>query len=201
MQRLRELSRRVEAVYGEMADTFSGYQQASGLSCRSGCGECCTQPTIEATVLEMLPLALHLFDQGKAEQTLTQLEELPEVSSCFFYQRLSFDGKQGQCSVYQQRPSICRVFGVAGYRDKLGKTALSVCKTIKADKAEKYQQHLIMLGEQPPPMMMNAKEQVNELDYSLGAKHYPINEALRLALEKVLFKAFYSDYTDDQQIA
>lgn len=201
MQRLRELSRRVEAVYGEMADTFSGYQQASGLSCRSGCGECCTQPTIEATVLEMLPLALHLFDQGKAEQTLTQLEELPEVSSCFFYQRLSFDGKQGQCSVYQQRPSICRVFGVAGYRDKQGKTALSVCKTIKADKAEKYQQHLIMLGEQPPPMMMNAKEQVNELDYSLGAKHYPINEALRLALEKVLFKAFYSDYTDDQQIA
>lgn len=81
MQRLRDLSRRVEAVYGEMADTFSGYQQASGLSCRSGCGECCTQPTIEATVLEMLPLALHLFDQGKAEQTLTQLEELPEVSS------------------------------------------------------------------------------------------------------------------------
>ncbi|GHG72438.1 hypothetical protein GCM10010919_24710 [Alishewanella longhuensis] len=201
MQRLRELSRRVEAVYGEMADTFSGYQQASGLSCRSGCGECCTQPTIEATVLEMLPLALHLFDQGKAEQTLTQLEELPEVLSCFFYQRLSFDGKQGQCSVYQQRPSICRVFGVAGYRDKLGKTSLSVCKTIKADKAEKYQQHLIVLGEQPPPMMMSAKEQVNELDYSLGAKHYPINEAIRLALEKVLFKAYYSNFTDDQQIA
>ena len=201
MQRLRELSRRVEAVYGEMADTFSGYQQASGLNCRSACGECCTQPTIEATVLEVLPLALHLFDQGKAEQTLTQLEELPEVLSCFFYQRLSFDGKQGQCSVYQQRPSICRVFGVAGYRDKLGKTSLSVCKTIKTDKAEKYQQHLIMLGEQPPPMMMSAKEQVNELDFSLGAKHYPINEAVRLALEKVMFKAYYSNFTDDQQIA
>lgn len=201
MQRLRELSRRVEAVYGEMADTFSGYQQASGLSCRSGCGECCTQPTIEATVLEMLPLALHLFDQGKAEQTLTQLEELPEGSSCSFYQRLSFDGKQGQCSVYQQRPSICRVFGAAGYRDKLGQAALSVCKTIKADKAEKYQQHLIMLSGQPPPMMMSAKEQVSELDYALGAKHYPINEAMRLALEKVLFKAYYSNFTDDQQIA
>lgn len=201
MQRLRELSRRVEAVYGEMAETFSSYQQNSGLSCRSGCGECCTQPTIEATVLEMLPLALHLFDQGKAEQTLTQLEELLEVSSCFFYQRLSFDGKQGQCSVYQQRPSICRVFGVAGYRDKLGKASLSVCKIIKSDKTEKYQQHLIMLGEQPPPMMMSAKEQVNELDYSLGSKHYPINEAMRLALEKVLFKAYYGGFSDDQQIA
>lgn len=198
MQRLRELSRRVEAVYGEMADTFSGYQQASGLGCRSGCGECCTQTTIEATVLEMLPLALHLFDQGKAEQTLTQLEELPEVSGCFFYHRLSFDGKQGQCSVYQQRPSICRVFGAAGYRDKQGKPALSVCKTIKADRAEKYQQHLIILGEQPPPMMMTAKEQVSQLDYELGNKHYPINHAMYLALEKVLFKAYYSSVSDEQ---
>ncbi|MDP5458949.1 YkgJ family cysteine cluster protein [Alishewanella sp. SMS8] len=201
MQRLRELSRRVEAVYGEMADTFSSYQQDSGLSCRSSCGECCTQPTIEATVLEMLPLALHLFDQGKAEQTLTQLEELPEVTGCFFYQRLSFDGKQGQCTVYQQRPSICRVFGTAGYRDKMGKTSLSVCKTIKSDKAEKYQQHLIMLTEHPPPMMMSAKEQVNELDYELGNKHYPINQAMFLALEKVLFKSYYSSFSTDLQIA
>ncbi|MDP5187401.1 MAG: YkgJ family cysteine cluster protein [Alishewanella sp.] len=201
MQRLRELSRRVEAVYGEMADTFSSYQQDSGLSCRSSCGECCTQPTIEATVLEMLPLALHLFDQGKAEQTLTQLEELPEVTGCFFYQRLSFDGKQGQCTVYQQRPSICRVFGAAGYRDKMGKTSLSVCKTIKSDKAEKYQQHLIMLTEHPPPMMMSAKEQVNELDYELGNKHYPINQALFMALEKVLFKSYYSSFSTDLQIA
>ena len=52
MQRLRELSRRVEAVYGEIAETFSTYQQSQGLQCRSGCGECCLAPTIEATVLE-----------------------------------------------------------------------------------------------------------------------------------------------------
>lgn len=201
MQRLRELSRRVEAVYGEMADTFSSYQQASGLTCRSGCGECCTQTTIEATVLEMLPLALHLFDQGKAEQTLTQLEELPEVSGCFFYQRLSFDGKQGHCTAYQQRPSICRVFGAAGYRDKQKQTSLSVCKTIKSDKAERYQQHLIMLTEQPPPLMMHAKEQVSQLDYELGNKHYPINLAMRMALEKVMFSAYYTNFDHDIQIA
>jgi len=200
MQRLRELSRRVEAVYGEMADTFSGYQRASGLTCRDSCGECCTQTTIEATVLEALPLALHLFDQGKAEQTLTQLEELPEVSGCFFYQRLSFDGKQGHCTVYQQRPSICRMFGAAGYRDKQGQAALSVCKVIKADKLEKYQQHLIMLTDNPPPMMMSIKEQVSQLDYELGNKHYPINQAFKLALEKVLLKAYYSSF-DGEQIA
>jgi Fe-S-cluster containining protein len=201
MQRLRELSRRVEAVYGEIATTFSAYQQQRGLNCRSGCGECCLQPTIEATVLEMLPLALHLFDQGKAEQTLTQLEELTEPQGCFFYQKLSFDGKQGQCSVYQQRPAICRLFGAAGYRDKLGKTSLSVCKVIKTDQALAYQDTLIALESAPPPMMIMAKEQVNELDYELGKQHLPINAALQQALEKVLFKAWYSGMNDDQQIA
>ncbi|NRQ43204.1 YkgJ family cysteine cluster protein [Rheinheimera sp. YQF-2] len=201
MQRLRELSRRVEAVYGEIATTFSAYQQQRGLNCRSGCGECCLQPTIEATVLEMLPLALHLFDQGKAEQTLTQLEELTEPQGCFFYQKLSFDGKQGQCSVYQQRPAICRLFGAAGYRDKLGKTSLSVCKVIKTDQALAYQDTLIALESDPPPMMIMAKEQVNELDYELGKQHLPINAALQQALEKVLFKAWYSGLNDDQQIA
>ena len=201
MQRLRELSRRVEAVYGEIAETFSAYQQQYGLNCRSGCGECCLQPTIEATVLEMIPLALHLFDQGKAEQTLTQLEELTEPQGCFFYQKLSFDGKQGQCSVYQQRPSICRLFGAAGYRDKQGKTSLSVCKVIKADQPQPYQDTLIAMQSDPPPMMITAKEQVNELDYELGKQHLPINEALKQALEKVLFKAWYSGFNDDQQIA
>ncbi|MDX1391697.1 MAG: YkgJ family cysteine cluster protein [Rheinheimera sp.] len=201
MQRLRELSRRVEAVYGEIATTFSAYQHQRGLNCRTGCGECCLQPTIEATVLEMLPLALHLFDQGKAEQTLTQLEELTEPQGCFFYQKLSFDGKQGQCSVYQQRPSICRLFGASGYRDKTGKPALSTCKIIKADRAIAYQDTLIALESDPPPMMIMAKEQVNELDYELGKQHLPINEALKQALEKVLFKAWYSNFDAEQQIA
>lgn len=201
MQRLRELSRRVEAVYGEIAETFATYQQQRGLLCRTGCGECCLQPTIEATVLEMLPLALHLFDQGKAEQTLTQLEELPEPAGCFFYQKLSFDGKQGQCSVYQQRPAICRLFGAAGYRDKQGKTSMSVCKVIKSDHTEPYRQTLIALESDPPPMMMLAKEQVNQLDYELGQRHLPINVALQHALQKVLFKAWYAGANDEQQIA
>lgn len=201
MQRLRELARRVEAVYGEMADTFSLYQQQHGLGCQAGCGECCLSPSIEATVLEVLPLALYLFDQGKAEQTLTQLEALAEPQSCFFYQRLSFDGRQGQCSVYLQRPSICRMFGVAGYRNKQGQKSVSVCKVIKANHPLAYQQTLIALESDPPPMMLSAQEEVNQLDYDMGKQFLPINDAIKQALEKVLFKAWYGGFNDDQQIA
>ena len=100
MQRLRELSRRVEAVYGEIATTFSAYQQQRGLGCRSGCGECCLQPTIEATVLEMLPLAFRLIAEQRADQVLNDLAERDDAR-CYFYQSHYKDRKQGQCSVYQ----------------------------------------------------------------------------------------------------
>ena len=93
------------------------------------------------------------------------------------------------------------MFGAAGYRDKSGNASLSVCKVIKTDKAAAYQDSLIALQSDPPPMMVMAKEQVNELDYELGKQHLPINEALQQALERVLFKAWYSGMNDSQQIA
>ncbi|CAM3794058.1 YkgJ family cysteine cluster protein [Rheinheimera salexigens] len=201
MLRLRELSRNVEAVLGEVAEKFSTYQQQQGLNCRAGCGECCLQPTIESSALEMLPLALHLFDQGSAEHTLQQFEQEPLKQSCMFYQKLSFDGRKGQCTVYQQRPSICRMFGASGYRDKMGQTSLSVCKVIKADHPEHYSQSLIMLTSTPPPLMMVASEALKELDYSFGNNLQPINLALKQALETVLFNAGLSGYDDDTQIA
>lgn len=201
MLRLRELSRSVETVLGEITEKFSTYQQQQGLHCRSGCGECCLQPTIESTPLEMLPLALYLFDQGNAEQVLNQFEIEPVLKSCMFYQKKSFDGKQGQCTVYQQRPSICRVFAAAGFRDKAGNTSISVCKVIKADLPEQYAQSLIMITSSPPPLMMLASEALKELDYAFGNSMQPINLALKYALEKVLFIASFSGFNDDTTIA
>ncbi|MEN3159241.1 YkgJ family cysteine cluster protein [Alkalimonas sp. NCh-2] len=201
MQRLRELSRRVEAVYGEMADIYAGYQQVRGLHCRSGCGACCLHPEIEASVLDMLPLAMHLFDQGTAESTLAQLEAAPAGNSCPMYQPLSFDGKQGQCRIYQWRPTLCRTFGAAGYRDKHGKTALSTCKTIKQERSSAYAETLIAMELDPPPMLSHARQQVDQLDYELSRSSLPIAEAMQLALYKVLFQACYSEVAHDQRIA
>ncbi|MDP4530452.1 YkgJ family cysteine cluster protein [Alkalimonas delamerensis] len=201
MQRLRELSRRVEAVYGEIADTYASYQQARGLQCRSGCGACCLHPAIEATVLDMLPLAMHLFDQGTAESTLAQLEAESPGPQCPMYQPLSFDGKQGQCRIYPWRPTLCRTFGAAGYRDKHGKTALSTCKTIKEDRSAAYADTLIAMESDPPPMLSHARQLVDQLDYELSRSSLPIAEAMQAALRKVLFQACYSDVDTEQQIA
>lgn len=190
MQRLEHLSQQVEQVMAEIGERYGQYQRDRGLFCRSGCGECCLHPGIEATVLEMLPLAFSLLQEGKAESTLDALQT-HDLPGCFFYSRHSEDGKQGQCSVYMKRPGICRLFGAAGYNGREGEVQLSVCKNIKADYPQALQDTLIALESDPPPMIRNGKEQIRQIDYELGGLNYPINDAMKLALEKVLFEQYY----------
>lgn len=191
MQRLKQLSLEVEQVFADIGQTYAQYQRDRGLFCRSGCGECCLHPGIEATVLEMLPLAYSLLEEGKAESTLDALAN-HQQDGCFFYQRHSADGKMGQCSVYLKRPGICRLFGAAGYNGREGEVLLSACKNIKADHPVAYADTLIALESDPPPMIRNGKEQIRQIDYELGGVNFPINEAMRQALEKVLFEQYYA---------
>jgi len=200
MQRLRELARLVEAVFDELEQSFGAYQLRSSLSCIPGCGACCNNPNIEATVLEMLPLALHLYDLGQAE---TVLEELQSYSgfACYHYKRNSLDGLMSSCSVYKQRPVICRVFGAAGDRDKYGNTRLSVCRHIKQNKAEAYQLALQNLPREAPPRMATGKQRLRQIDFTLGREDLPINQALQRALQLVLFQSSFSDPESAGQIA
>ncbi|WP_337879531.1 YkgJ family cysteine cluster protein [Rheinheimera sp.] len=199
MQRLRGLAEQLGVVYQQISDTYSTYQRQRELFCRSGCGECCLHPGIEASVLEMLPLAIRLYDEGTAEQTLEALQQ-HEKPGCFFYQRFSEDGKQGQCGVYQQRPAICRLFGAAGYTGREGQVELSVCKVIKADHPQALKDSLIALESDPPPMIRNGKEQVRQIDYELGGRNLPINDAMVQALEKVLFEGYYASMAEPEPV-
>lgn len=200
MQRLRELARLVEAVFDDLEKSFGSYQSQLGLHCKPGCGACCNNPNIEATVLEMLPLALQLYDQGKAEQVLEELE-LYSGFACYHYKRSSLDGLMGSCTVYKQRPVICRIFGAAGDRDKHGNHRLSVCKVIKEIHATEYQQALQNLALQPPPRMTDGKQRVRQLDFSLSREDMPINQALKAALQRVLFQSSFGNLESTGQLA
>ncbi|MDF2179671.1 YkgJ family cysteine cluster protein [Aliiglaciecola sp. CAU 1673] len=190
MQRLRDLSRLVEAVFNELSESFGEYQKRRGLDCVSGCGACCNNPAIEATPLEMLPLALRLYDEGRAEQVFAELE-IYSGFACYHFQRASLDGSQGQCGVYQERPAICRMFGAAGYGGKDGKIQISTCKPIKATHPQQYADSLIAMESDPPPMLRHGKERVKQLDYDLGKQDMPINQALKYVLEKVMMQAYF----------
>ncbi len=211
MNRLRELSSQVMDVYQSLSQEFSAYQSSQSLNCVEKCGACCNNPDIEVSPLEMLPLALHLFDTGRAEQAFDELDNYSGFA-CKQYQRLSLDGKEGYCGIYEYRPGICRMFGAAGYKTKSGEATLSVCKPIKQAVPEKYAAALIAIqpawgqsnnsdpmsiSNSKPPMIAEGRQKLAQLDYELGDKLIPINDALRYILEKILTLSFYSQNIND----
>jgi hypothetical protein len=54
----------VESVFHDLDEAISGFQKRSTLHCQFGCGKCCFKSDIEATVLEFLPFAHHLYPSG-----------------------------------------------------------------------------------------------------------------------------------------
>jgi Fe-S-cluster containining protein len=197
MQQLRDTASQLMILNDEIALTYSRYQNDRKLFCRSGCGQCCLHPGIEASVLEMLPLALHLYDTGLAESTLDALQQHDQdQAGCFFYQASSEDRKSGQCGVYPYRPAVCRMFGAAGYRGREGEVLLSVCKVIRADAPEAVIATEQSLSSETPPMMRNHKAQITQLDYELSKENMPIKQATAVALEKVITKAWYASFAE-----
>lgn len=190
MKRLRRVSAEIRALYYEMGETFATYQRELGLPCPSGCGGCCLAPTIEASPHEMLPMALTLFDRGLAEETLSALSEAPSLQ-CIHYKKTSFDGTKGYCQQYETRPTLCRVFGVAGRLNKARERELSVCKVIKS-KYGAVTANLGPLERSNAPLMGQWKGEAASIDGPLSKSDLPINEALRISLEKVLLTSQYS---------
>lgn len=192
MKELRELSNQVLSIYEEMGETFSRFQKSIGLSCRTGCGECCLNPEVTASVLEMLPMAFDFLDRGIAESMLFDLET-KNYPSCPLYKKLSSDGKKGMCSEYKTRPTLCRVFATGARIGKNGKE-LSVCKVIKEDHGEDYKKHPEYLNE--APLMSEWEKKVEVLSFYLGRDFFPIAEALKNALLLVLEYSFYISHDD-----
>lgn len=184
---IREFAFNLQKLYEEMGQTFSAYQQASGLSCMSGCGRCCLNPDVEASILEMLPLALRIYDEKNVDEWINRLET-SEQKHCLVYQSVS-EGK-GQCGFYQERPSICRMFGVAGSLDKRKEVTLSICKFLKEEYPEKVEL-LKTEKKADAPILMHWASRLIALHPELIKERYAINDALRRALERIEFYAQY----------
>ncbi len=92
MDALEEKVKSVEAVFEKLDAQIAKFQLWSSLHCEFGCGKCCFKPDIEATMLEFLPFALHLFKSNQAEEWLAKLNEtcLPDIASAPIGRRTLF---------------------------------------------------------------------------------------------------------------
>jgi Fe-S-cluster containining protein len=175
----------VENLFRELEQESAQFEKSSGLACVAGCGKCCTHPDIEASPLEFIPWAFHLFLQGEAESTIKLLAENSSIS-CFIYQPLAFIDK-GKCGSYKYRGLICRLFGFSANTDKYGKLRLATCKIIKDGQAEQFLtvNNSINKGLKVP-IFTEYYMRLSQIDFRLGNMILPVNKALRAALEEVL---------------
>lgn len=175
----------VESLFTKLEQESAHFEQSSGLTCISGCGQCCTHPSIEASPIEFLPLAFHLFLNGEAEKTIIKINKT-KGTSCLIYKSLSLVN-QGRCSNYVYRGLICRLFGYSANSDKYGKLRLATCKIVKEDQTVTFNSadEAINKGLYVP-VITEYYMQLNQIDFTLGNIILPINKALKMALEQVL---------------
>ncbi len=195
MSFLEERIKQVEEFYASLDQDLADFQAQAGYSCISGCSKCCKSPTIEATVLEMLPLASYLYKSKRAEQLYDKLIESSSSPLCVLYEPTQLIGG---CTEYPYRALVCRLFGFSFTRDKTGQPVLLTCKDIKSEHAEAHEgvTQKAQNGMKVPIANIYYNT-LTDIDYSLSQKSYPINEAMRLAIE-MIFNHF--QYTDDQDL-
>jgi uncharacterized protein len=183
-----DIADQVNNLFAEIDLQTQAFQAATGLSCPPGCGQCCDNEHIEVTVLDCLPLAIDLFQTGKSEFWLAQFTEPPR-NSCLFYQPDPHEFGNGQCLQYAGRPLLCRTFGFGTVRNKVGRPELAVCSVHRATQGETVarSQQAIASG-LPAPNFADLAMQLESIDPAIGRQRYPINQAMRQALERVGFR-------------
>jgi Fe-S-cluster containining protein len=172
-------------LYDELDRAVASFAHETGMHCPPGCGACCLSPHVEATVAEMLPLALRLFTEGQVENVLERLQE--SSATCAQYESTPGQPEKGRCRSYAQRPVLCRLFGYFGSRDKTGQPRYGACRVLQAAEAERIQRIEAELknGTLELPFLTPAHERIAEIGGSLGVEMMPINRALTRAIEMI----------------
>ncbi|MBC7429260.1 MAG: YkgJ family cysteine cluster protein [Bacteriovorax sp.] len=181
------LGSRILVELNNVFEQFSAFQKKVELPCPSGCGKCCFKSDIYCAPIELLPMVLDMLERGEA---LSIYEKCGEFSAdhCMFMEISDFNTGKGQCSEYQFRPLVCRTFGVAGRHDKNNNINYSVCTTLKEAHEGKYNQLISStLVDDEVMFIDDSKSRLSNLDPAFLEQEYPINVALFIMLEKILF--------------
>lgn len=186
----------VENLFHQLELESAQFQQKSGLGCVAGCGKCCAYPSIEASPLEFLPWAFHLFLNGEAEKMLITLNKTLSLT-CLIYTPSSILNN-GNCGNYKYRGLICRLFGFAANTDKYQNLRLATCKIIKEGQTANYNStaEAIQKG-LSIPVFTEYYMRLNQIDFNMGNIMLPVNKALKMALEEVLQYYAYRPFPNE----
>ena len=180
---LLEKVRSVEDVFRDLDSAIATFQSWSTLHCNVGCGKCCFKADLEATVLEFLPLAHQLYERGEA---LAWLEKMENSQQQYCQILNPLQPGVGLCSEYVFRGLICRLFGYSARTNKYAKRELVTCQIIKSEQPLAYQTAQEKIATEPIPVIGDYYMKLRSIDPELARDFYPVNQAIRRAIETVL---------------
>ncbi len=184
---LEEKIVRMRRVHADLDADIALFQEKCGFGCLKPCGHCCENPMVEATELEMLPLARTLVDEGTAEPWYFAAEQHDFSGRCVFFQSEPRPGSRGHCAVYDDRPLVCRLFNCSSVTDKQGRPRLVVCAPVKAaypGQVARAQMELTGAKLRVPAMADYAMKAM-AVDMELERERFPINMAFKRAVDRV----------------
>jgi Fe-S-cluster containining protein len=181
---IEEKAAEVEKVFDQLDQAINEFQSATSLHCKAGCGKCCFKPDIEATVLEFIPFALHIHQSGQSEEWYNDLKS-SDSDLCLILNPTQHGA--GLCSQYKHRGLICRLFGYSARTNKYGKRELVTCQIIKTEQSVAFENASVAIGnERDVPVMSDFYMKLHAIDSDLTRDFFPINTAIRKALETVM---------------
>ena len=142
--------------------------------------------------MEFYPLAIHLYRTGKAEALLEKIAATNSSSICPMLSTISLDGGKPGCSYYEHRGLICRLFAYNHTTNKYGVRHIAACKAIKINQPDSVLKANLILASKPiGPKASNYYSRLQFVDFTESQNLYPIGEAIRLAVEKVITHHHY----------
>ncbi|MBN2348406.1 MAG: hypothetical protein JXJ22_06195 [Bacteroidales bacterium] len=177
----------VQKIFAGLDKDIGGFQKKTGISCVQNCFHCCLKKDIHATVLEFLPLANFLYQENRIENILAKLESTPDNKICALFSTITYGDRTLGCSEYAYRGLICRLFGLSANMDKHGQPAWITCQPLKLKYPDKLKDQKVNTQ---APLMSKYYSRLYAIDFKLAVTYYPINEAIKKAIELVLF--YYS---------
>jgi uncharacterized protein len=192
--------RSVLKLFQELDSEIAKFSAESGLSCKSGCGECCLYPKVHATILEFIPFAYKMLLEERAFELLERLNSsVAESSNCIIYNPFSLLSSKGHCSDYENRGLICRLYGYSANTNKDGSHSMITCSIIKSNHQEFFRNAESLLANSSHlPIAAEYYSKLQSVDLTLTMQTYPINIAIRKALEYVLSYYSYRCYPNQK---
>jgi Fe-S-cluster containining protein len=182
---------RLWEAYDEIDSLTANFKKIAAYDCPKDCRRCCDTPAknIEASIFEILPLSIHLWQKGEAESCLRKIKETNPESPCVFYDNHPSRQLAGGCRAYFGRPLVCRLFGFSATTNKYGKPLIVLCRRIKKmDLGLEDRIQGMIDQELKIPNNSNYAHKISLINPFLGQIRYSINEALGRALEMVGYR-------------